>query len=84
MVDASRTRCCDALSWVEEADFGSVAGHALALGRCESCSMPVMRVGEPGSDAVSHVSLTRAEARAFKSLRNDPDRLKAALELWVG
>jgi hypothetical protein len=29
------------------------------------------------------VSLTRAEARVFKSLRDDPDRLKAALEVWI-
>jgi len=83
MSDASRTRCCDDFKWVEEADLGRVAGHDLALGRCDSCSMPVMRVVEPGPATVSHVSLTRAEARAFKGLRDDPERLSAALEAWV-
>jgi hypothetical protein len=45
--------------------------------------MPVMTVVEPGDGSVSRVSLTRAEARLFQSLRQDPDRLKAALEAWV-
>jgi hypothetical protein len=45
--------------------------------------MPVMTVVEPGGGAVSRVSLTRAEVNAFRSLRDDPDRLKAALEAWV-
>jgi hypothetical protein len=83
MSEASRTRCCDDFKWVEEADFGRVAGHDLALGRCGSCLMPVMRVGEPGLATVSHVSLTRAEASAFKRLRDEPERLTAALEIWV-
>jgi hypothetical protein len=83
MSDASRGRCCDDFRWAEEADFGTVAGHGLTLGRCASCGMPVMTVVGPGDDSVSRVSLTRAEARAFKSLQEDPDRLKAALEAWV-
>jgi len=45
--------------------------------------MPVMTVVEPGDGSVSRVSLTRAEARLFKRLRDDPDRLKVALEAWV-
>ena len=45
--------------------------------------MPVMTVVEPGDGSVSRVSLTRAEARLFRSLQDDPDRLKAALEAWV-
>jgi hypothetical protein len=83
MTDASRVRCCDDFRWAEEADFGTVAGHGLTLGRCGSCGMPVMTVVEPGDGSVSRVSLTRAEERAFKRLRDDPDRLKAALEAWV-
>jgi len=83
MTDASRGRCCDDFRWGEEADFGTVAGHGLTLGRCGSCGMPVMTVVEPGDGSVSRVSLTRAEERAFKRLRDDPDRLKAALEAWV-
>jgi len=83
MTDASRVRCCDDFRWAEEADFGTVAGHGLKLGRCGSCGMPVMTVVEPGDGSVSRVSLTRAEERAFKRLRDDPDRLKAALEAWV-
>lgn len=83
MSDASRGRCCDDFRWVEEADFGTVAGHGLTLGRCASCGMPVMTVVEPGDGSVSRVSLTRAEARAFKNLQDDPDRLKAALGAWV-
>ena len=83
MTDASRSRCCDDFRWAEEADFGTVAGHGLALGQCGSCGMPVMTVVEPGGGPVSRVSLTRAEANAFRSLRDDPDRLRAALEAWV-
>ena len=83
MTDVSRGRCCDDFRWVEEADFGTVAGHGLALGQCGSCGMPVMTVVDPGSGPVSRVSLTRAEARVFKNLRDDPDQLKATLEVWV-
>ena len=83
MSDPSRNRCCDAFGWVEEFAFGTVAGHGLTMGRCGSCGMPVMTVVEPGDGSVSRVSLTRAEARLFQSLRQDPDRLKAALEAWV-
>ena len=83
MTDSSRGRCCDAFQWVEEADFGTVAGHQLALGRCGSCGMPVMTVVEPENGSVSRVSLTRAEARAFLGLRDDPSRLEAALENWI-
>ncbi len=45
--------------------------------------MPVMTVVEKGDGSVSRVSLTRAEARLFHGLRDDPDRLAAALEAWV-
>jgi hypothetical protein len=79
----SRGRCCDAFEWVEEADFGTVAGHGLALGHCRRCGMPVMTVVEPADGSVSRVSLTRPEARAFLALRDDPPSLKAALESWV-
>jgi len=83
MTDASRGRCCDDFRWAEEADLGVVLGHGLTMGHCESCGMPVMTVVEPGDGSRSRVSLTRAEARVFKSLRDDPDRLKAALEVWI-
>jgi hypothetical protein len=83
MTDVSRTRCCESFQWSEEADLGTVAGHGLALGRCGSCGMPVMTVVEPGDGSLARVSLTRAEARLFHSLRDDPDQLKAALEAWV-
>jgi hypothetical protein len=83
MTDVSRGRCCDDFRWIEEADFGSVTGHGLTLGRCGSCGMPIMTVVEPGDGSVSRVSLTRAEARAFLGLKDDPARLKAALEAWV-
>ena len=83
MTDASRSRCCENFLWSEEADLGNVSGHGLKLGRCVSCGMPVMTVVEPGNGSVSRVSLTRAEARLFHSLRENPDRLKAALEAWV-
>jgi hypothetical protein len=82
-MDTSRTRCCDDFRWVQEIDFGPVAGHDLALGRCASCGMPVMTVVERGDGAVSRVSLTQAEARIFQGLWHDADRLKAALEDWV-
>jgi hypothetical protein len=84
MTDASRNRCCGDFRWVEEADFGSVAGRGLTLGQCGGCGMPVMRVVEPEDGSVSPVSLTRAEARVFRGLKDDPARLKAALEAWVG
>jgi hypothetical protein len=45
--------------------------------------MPVMTVVEPENGSVSRVSLTRAEARTFLSLKDDPSRLKAALENWI-
>jgi hypothetical protein len=83
MTDSSRSRCCENFLWSEEVDFGDVSGHGLKLGRCGSCGMPVMTVVEPGDGPVSRVSLTRAEARLFHSLREAPDRLKAALEAWV-
>jgi hypothetical protein len=83
MTDTSRGRCCDDFRWAEESDLGTVAGHGLTLGRCTSCGMPVMTVVEPGDGAVSRVSLTQAEARTFKRLQDEPDRLKAALEAWV-
>jgi hypothetical protein len=83
MTDVSRSRCCDRFLWEEEADFGTVAGHGLTLGRCGSCGMPVMTVVEAGEGSVSRVSLTGAEAQAFRSLRDEPERLKAALEAWV-
>jgi len=83
MTDVSRGRCCDGFCWVAEADFGTVSGHGLTLGQCGTCGMPVMTVIEPGDGSVSRVSLTRAEARLFKRLRDDPDRLKVALEAWV-
>jgi hypothetical protein len=82
-MDTSRTRCCDDFRWVEEANFGSVAGYDLALGRCARCGMPVMTVVEGGDGAVSRVSLTQAEARIFQNLQHDPGKLKAALETWV-
>ena len=72
MTDASRGRCCDDFRWVEEADFGTVAGHDLTLGRCGSCGMPVMTVVEPEDGSVSRVSLTRAEARAFQEPEGRP------------
>jgi hypothetical protein len=83
MTDPSRGRCCDAFEWVEEADFGTVAGHDLALGRCGTCGMPVMMVVETADGTVSRVTLTRAEERAFLALKEDPASLKAALESWV-
>jgi hypothetical protein len=83
MIPASRSRCCDDFRWAEGVDLGTVAGHGLALGRCGSCAMPVMTVVEPGDGSVSRVSLTRAEDRLFRSLRDEPDRLKVALEAWV-
>jgi len=83
MSDSSRNRCCDDFRWVEVADFGTVARHDLALGRCSSCGMPVMTVVETEDGSVSRVTLTRAEERAFLGLRDDPVRLKAALEAWV-
>jgi hypothetical protein len=83
MSDVSRSRCCEAFSWAEETDFGTVAGHGLTLGRCTSCSMPVMTVVEQADGSVSRVSLTRAEASLFRRLQDDPDRLKAALAAWV-
>ena len=83
MSDASRGRCCDEFRWAEDADFGTVAGHGLALGRCGSCGMPVMTVIEPKDGSVSRVSLTRPEERAFLGLRDDPVTLRAALESWV-
>jgi hypothetical protein len=83
MTDPSRERCCDAFEWVEEADFGTVARRDLTLGRCGSCGMPVMTVVETEDGSVSRVSLTRAEARAFLGLKDDPPRLKAALENWI-
>ena len=82
-MDTSRTRCCDDFLWVEEANFGSVAGYDLALGRCARCGMPVMTVVAEGDGAVSRVSLTQAEARIFQSLQHDLGKLKAALETWV-
>jgi hypothetical protein len=83
MSGMSRGRCCSDFRWVEETDFGTVGGHGLTLGRCASCAMPVMPVVEPGDGAVSRVSLTRAEARLFRRLQDDPERLQAALETWV-
>jgi hypothetical protein len=83
MIASSRSRCCDDFRWTDGIDLGTVAGHGLALGRCGTCAMPVMTVVERGDGSVSRVSLTRAEARLFESLRDDPDRLKAALEAWV-
>jgi hypothetical protein len=83
MTDASRNRCCDDFRWVEVADFGTVARHDLTLGRCSSCGMPVMTVVDTEDGSVSHVSLTRAEERAFLRLRDDPARLRAALEAWI-
>jgi hypothetical protein len=83
MTDASRGRCCETFAWSEEADLGTVAGQGLKLGRCRSCAMPVMTVVEPVDGSVSRVSLTRAEARLFHGLRDDPDRLAAALEAWM-
>jgi len=84
MTDASRGRCCESFLWSEEADLGTVTGRGLKLGHCGTCHMPVMTVVEPGDGSVSRVSLTRVEARLFKSLQDDPGRLKAALEAWVG
>ena len=84
MTDVSRSRCCPDFRWAEESDLGTVEGHGLTLGRCESCGMPVMTVVGPGDGSVSRVSLTQAEDRLFKKLQGDPDRLKAALEAWVG
>jgi hypothetical protein len=46
--------------------------------------MPVMTVVETEDGSVSRVTLTQAEERAFLSLRDDPDRLRVALETWVG
>jgi hypothetical protein len=83
MSDASRGRCCNDFAWVEVADFGTVAGQGLTLGRCGSCGMPVMTVVLPEDGSVSRVSLTRPEERAFLGLRDDPALLKAALEAWV-
>jgi len=83
MTDVSRSRCCDDFRWALEADFGTVAGHGLSLGRCASCGMPVMTIVETEDASVSRVSLTRAEERAFLGLRDDPAMLKAALEAWV-
>ncbi len=83
MTDVSRGRCCDDFRWAEEADFGTVAGHGLTIGRCGSCGMPVMTVVEPEDGSVSRVSLTRAEERAFLGLRDDPARLRAVLAAWV-
>jgi hypothetical protein len=83
MTDPSRSHCCDDFRWAAEIGFGTVAGRDLALGRCGACGMPIMTIVEPGDGAVSRVSLTRAEARLFWSLRQNPDRLKAALEAWV-
>lgn len=83
MSDVSRGRCCDDFAWVEVADFGTVAGHGLSLGRCGRCGMPVMTVVEPEDGSVSRVSLTRPEERAFLDLRDDPPTLRAALEAWV-
>jgi hypothetical protein len=84
MSEVGRNRCCDEFLWVEVADFGTVARHDLTLGRCGSCGMPVMTVVEIENGSVSRVSLTRAEERAFLGLRDDPVRLKAALQTWVG
>lgn len=84
MTDTSRNRCCGDFRWVEVADFGTVGRRDLSLGRCASCGMPVMTVVETADGSVSRVTLTRAEERAFLSLRDDPPRLKAALESWVG
>jgi hypothetical protein len=83
MTEASRNRCCDDFRWVEVADFGTVARHDLTLGRCDGCGMPVMTVVETEDGSVSRVSLTRAEEQTFLSLRDDPARLRVALETWV-
>jgi hypothetical protein len=83
MTDTSRSRCCDDFRWVEVADFGTVAGRGLTLGRCGSCDMPVMTVVGPEEGAVARVSLTRPEERAFLGLRDDPATLRAALEGWI-
>jgi hypothetical protein len=83
MSDVSRGRCCNDFDWVEVADFGTVSGHGLTLGRCGSCDMPVMTVVEPEDGSVSRVSLTRPEERAFLDLRDDPATLRAALEAWI-
>jgi len=84
MAEARRGRCCGSFLWSEEADLGTVTGHGLKLGHCGTCHMPVMTVVEPGDGSVSRVSLTRAEARLFRRLQDDPDRLKATLGAWVG
>ena len=83
MTGVSRGRCCDDFRWVEVADLGTVAGHGLTFGRCGGCAMPVIKVVEPENGSVSRVSLTRAEERAFLRLRNDPARLRAAVEAWI-
>jgi hypothetical protein len=83
MTDTSRGRCCGDFQWIEEVAFGSSAGHDLAMGRCGSCGMPIMTVVEQSDGSVSRVTLTRAEAGLFQRLRDDPDRLKGALEAWV-
>jgi hypothetical protein len=83
MSDVSRNRCCEDFSWAEEADFGTVAGHGLTLGRCTRCGMPVMTVVEQADGSVSRVSLTRAEASLFRRLQDDPGQLETALAAWV-
>jgi hypothetical protein len=83
MTEPSRSRCCEDFQWTAEVAFGTVASRDLSLGRCGACGMPIMTIVEPDDGSLSRVSLTRAEARLFWSLRDSPDRLKAALEAWV-
>ena len=64
--------------------MSEVSRHDLTLGRCGSCGMPVLTVVDIEDGSKSRVRLTRAEERAPLGLRDDPARLRAALQNRVG
>ena len=79
--DPSRA-CCEAIQWKLVADFDSVTGIDLDLGRCEACGEYVMCVSYYGHD--NYVRVTEERAKYLLALqREDPERLRRVLKAWA-
>jgi hypothetical protein len=79
--DSSR-ECCEAMQWERVADFDSVTGIDLDLGRCKACGEYVMCVSYYGWD--NYVRVTEERAKYWLALQQeDPERLRRVLKAWA-
>ena len=75
-----RHRCCEQQGFEAVADFGSVTGFDLDLGRCASCGAWLMAVFWVTSTTYNVISQEQAER--FLELQGTPE-LRRVLKAWV-